>query len=194
MLPRTFRSTRWWYRCRGASASAGRRGTTPARVRWECAATYPAPTTATRTAPSQRRAQRAPERRQCGRATAAEPRSGHARSRITWLADEPVAHTRQRLDVAGRVAHIVQRHAQFAHRDVEPVVEIHDAGRPQSLHQLIARDNRAGVIEELDEDAQRLLGQACGMVAPRDLSRDAVDLPASNSMSPDSIDPVSIDE
>ncbi len=101
-----------------------------------------------------------------------------ARSRNTWLADEPVAHARQRLYVAGRVAHVVQRHTQFAHRDIEPVVEIHDAGRPQHLYQLIARDDRAGVIEELDEDAQRLLGQACGTVAPRDFSRDAVDRPA----------------
>ena len=96
----------------------------------------------------------------------------------TGLADEPVAHARQRFYVAWRVAHVVQRHAQFAHRDVEPVVEIHDAGRPQRLYQLIARDHRAGVIEELDEDAQRLLRQACGMVAPRDFSRDAVDRPA----------------
>ena len=110
-----------------------------------------------------------------------------ARSRSTWLADEPVAHARQRLDVAGRVAHVVQRHAQFAHRDIEPVVEIHDAGRPQRLYQLIARDDRAGVIEELDEDAQRLLGQACGTVAPRDFSRDAVDRPAVEFHEPDSM-------
>jgi hypothetical protein len=34
------------------------------------------------------------------------------------------------------------------------------------------------VIEELDEDAQRLLGQAGGTVDPRDVSRDAIDLPA----------------
>ena len=102
----------------------------------------------------------------------------HARGRIRWPADETVPHARQRLDVAWRVGHVVERHAQFAHGDVEPIVEIHDAGGPQGLYELIARDHRAGVIEELDEDAQRLLRQARRMLAPRDFSRDAVDFPA----------------
>jgi hypothetical protein len=34
------------------------------------------------------------------------------------------------------------------------------------------------VIEELDEDAQRLLGQARGTAGARDVSRNAVDRPA----------------
>jgi hypothetical protein len=61
---------------------------------------------------------------------------------------------------------------------LSPVVEIHDAGRPQHLHQLVARDDRAGVIEELHEDSQRLLGQASGVLAARDFSRHAVHFPA----------------
>ena len=50
--------------------------------------------------------------------------------------------------------------------------------RPQRFDQLFARDDLARVIEELDQDAQRLLWQAGAAPVARDLSRDAIHRPA----------------
>jgi hypothetical protein len=46
------------------------------------------------------------------------------------LADEAVAHARQSLDIPRRAADVVERNAQLAYRDIEPVVEVDHTLRP----------------------------------------------------------------
>jgi hypothetical protein len=69
------------------------------------------------------------------------------------LPDEAVSHLRQCLDVLRRVPRVVERHAQFAHRHVQAVIEIDHAGGPQDFHQLVASNDRARVVRELEQDA-----------------------------------------
>ena len=71
------------------------------------------------------------------------------------LAAEP--GNRVVLDVPRRVADVVERDAQLAHSDIEPVVEVDDSLRPQRFDELFARDYLARPVGEFDEDTQGLL-------------------------------------
>jgi hypothetical protein len=71
--------------------------------------------------------------------------------------DQPVAPSRDRLDVARHVGGIAERVAQPLHDGVEPVLEVDvRVGRPEACAQLVARDQAARTLDQCEEDLQRL--------------------------------------
>ena len=74
--------------------------------------------------------------------------------------DEPITDARQRLDVARRFGVVVECDPEFPHGCIQAVVEIDHAFRPEHLHQLLARDDFARVLEQFGQHAQRLLRQS----------------------------------
>jgi dienelactone hydrolase len=80
---------------------------------------------------------------------------------VNWpkLPDEPVANTRQRLDVARCIGVIAQHHTKLSYDRVQAVVEIHDAFGPQHFDQALSRDHITRMSEQLHENPQRLLWQ-----------------------------------
>ena len=74
--------------------------------------------------------------------------------------DESIALARQRLDELRMVGRITQRLAQVIHRLVQAVIEIHErAGGPQPARQFFTRDQFARLLEERQQQLQRLVAQ-----------------------------------
>jgi hypothetical protein len=91
--------------------------------------------------------------------------------------DEAITPSRQRFDVARRVRLVAQRQAQFAHGHVQTIVEIHHALGPEHLHQTIARDHLSRIAQQLDQDAQGLLGESLHLAIAREFARVHAQMP-----------------
>src|SRR5437867_6325247 len=71
-----------------------------------------------------------------------------------------IATTRQSLDKAGILGGVTQGLPQAVHRGADAVLELHNRiVRPQTLAQIFSRYQLARVLQEHDQDSQRLLGE-----------------------------------
>src|SRR5512138_2634175 len=78
-------------------------------------------------------------------------------------ANEPIAASRQRLDVFRIVGRIAQRLAKSIDRRIERLLRVDETLlRPQSPAEGFARDELAGLLQQRREDEERLIGQADG--------------------------------
>ena len=95
------------------------------------------------------------------------PSSPHARARLAGRRqlvrqrpDEAVAVLGKSLDEPGTLGGVAERLAQPADRGVEVVVEIdEDLARPETVLQLAAGDDTAGMLEERGQDLEGLVAQ-----------------------------------
>ncbi len=74
--------------------------------------------------------------------------------------DEPIPSTRYRLDKRRRFGGIAERLPEFLYRRVEAVLEVDErVGLPETVAQVVARDNLARPVEECRQHLGRLLLQ-----------------------------------
>jgi len=78
---------------------------------------------------------------------------------FSYIGEESVASTRNRLDKARVLRRISQRVSYLAHRLIETVVEIHDRAWPKLLAYLLPRHQLSGSLEQDCKQAERLLLQ-----------------------------------
>ena len=95
------------------------------------------------------------------------------------LGHEPVSAARQGLDEPRLSRRVSERLAQPAHGGVQVVVEVDEGlGVPEACAQLLTQDHLSGLLEEGDQDAERLVDEPDSGAVTEELAARDVDLEA----------------
>ena len=92
----------------------------------------------------------------------------------TYGGQKPIASPWNRFDVAWALPAVAQNRPQAIYQDIEAVLELHVAVRPQATFDFLSRNELARTIDQQAEKIERLAGESDGLTSPGELPQACV--------------------